>query len=78
MATLKDKMVRMQNSRKFEYRFKNNYRIIAKKHDDGWHVTYYDSDWNGCIGRSRRNCDDHHRQHYSDRYFWKYYRRGLV
>ena len=46
MATLKDKLVRMQNSRQIEYRVKNNYRIIAKKHDDGWHVTYYDSDWN--------------------------------
>ena len=46
MATLKDKLVRMQNSSKFEYRFKNNYRIIANQRYDGWHVTYYDSDWN--------------------------------
>ena len=46
MATLQDKLIRMQNSQEFEYRFNNNNHIIAKKQDDGWHVNNYDNDWN--------------------------------
>lgn len=46
MATLQDKLIRMQNSQEFKYRFINNYHIIAKKQEDGWHVQYYDNDWN--------------------------------